>query len=93
MSHLGIGGTVAGTRDGSKGYKLGYPGAIWQPSYHDRRVRDVEEYLAFREYIHMNPVRGKMVSTPAEYRYSSARPGFELDGLPQRLKPANQFAV
>jgi hypothetical protein len=26
---------------------------IWQPSYYDRRVRDMEEYVAFREYIHL----------------------------------------
>lgn len=73
--------------------ELGYLGAIWQPSYHDRRVRDIEEYRGFQEYIHMNPIQGRMVSTPAEYHYSSAHPRFELDGLPQRLKPDYQFAV
>ena len=73
--------------------ELRFVGEIWQPSYHDRRVRDVEEYRAFREYIHMNPVKRNMVSDPAEYIYCSAHPGFELDGLPQRLKPITQFAV
>ena len=68
--------------------ELGFLGEVWQPSYHDHRVRDLEEYRAFREYIHMNPVRKKMVSTPGEYRYSSAHPRFELDSPPQRLKPA-----
>jgi putative transposase len=68
--------------------ELGFIGEVWQPSYHDRRVRDLEEYLGFRKYIHMNPLRKKMVSTPAEYRYSSAHPRFELDCPPQRLKPA-----
>ena len=67
--------------------ELGFLGAIWQPSYHDRRVRNIEEYRGFREYIHMNPVRRKMTLNPAEYRYCSAHPSFRLDGLPQRLKP------
>jgi len=67
--------------------ELGFFGEIWQPSYHDRRVRDIEEYRAFREYIHMNPARRKMTSNPAEYRYCSAHPRFQLDDLPQRLKP------
>jgi putative transposase len=47
--------------------ELGFVGEIWQLSYHDRRVRDIEEYRAFREYLHMNPVRRRLVSTPAEY--------------------------
>lgn len=67
--------------------ELGFLGAIWQPSYHDRRVRNIEEYRGFREYIHMNPVRRKMTLNPAEYRYCSAHPSFQLDGLPQRLRP------
>jgi putative transposase len=67
--------------------ELGFLGAIWQPSYHDRRVRNIEEYRGFREYIHMNPVRRKMTLKPAEYRYCSAHPSFQLDGLPQRLRP------
>lgn|SRR5262249_17261310 len=68
--------------------ELGFVGEVWQPSYHDRRVRDIQEYRAFQEYIHMNPVKRMMVAAPAEYIYCSARPEFALDGLPQRLKPA-----
>jgi len=60
---------------------------IWQPSYYDRRVRDIEEYRAFREYIHLNPVIRRLVSVATEYPYSSAHPGLELDNVPQRLKP------
>jgi putative transposase len=73
--------------------ELGFRGQIWQPSYHDRRVRDVEEYCAFREYIHMNPVRRRLASSPAEYCYCSAHPKFQLDCLPQRLKPRTQISI
>jgi hypothetical protein len=50
---------------------------IWQPSYYDRRVRGIEEYMAFREYIHRNPVKRGLVSVASEFPYSSAYPGFE----------------
>lgn len=67
--------------------ELGFIGEIWQPSYYDQRVRDLNQYLAFKEYIHLNPVRKRLVAAPEQYRYSSAWPGCELDPLPQRLKP------
>ena len=66
--------------------ELSFAGEIWQPSFYDRRVRDIKEYCAYREYIHLNPVKGRLVSGASDYPYSSARL-FELDGFPQRLKP------
>lgn len=66
--------------------ELGFGGEIWQPSFYDRRVRDLEEYFAFQDYIRMNPVKKGLA---AEYPYSSARPEFVMDGLPQRLKPVS----
>ncbi len=47
--------------------ELEFGGEIWQKSYYDRRVRDMEEYLAFREYIHQNPVKKWLVSEVGEY--------------------------
>ena len=67
--------------------ELGFAYEIWQPSYYDRRVRDDEEYFAFREYIRQNPVKRRMVTAAEEYRYSSAWSGFQLDTAPRRLKP------
>ncbi len=60
--------------------ELGFRGTIWQESYHDRRVRNDEEYEAFCRYIHQNPVKRGLVASPEEYRYSSAC-------VPQWLKP------
>jgi len=65
--------------------ELGCVGEIWQPSYYDRRVRDIEEYVAYRVYIHQNPVRRKLVNTAQEYLYSSAHFQDYLDPVPQRL--------
>jgi putative transposase len=66
--------------------ELGHSGKIWQPSYYDRRVRDVEDYGNFKYYIRRNPVKRGVAATPEEYPYSSACPGFVLDEIPERLK-------
>ncbi len=73
-------------------HQFGTSGQIWQTSFHDRRVRDEQEYLGFREYIHQNPVKAGLAATAEEYPYSSAKPGFELDAVPQRLKPGSIWA-
>jgi hypothetical protein len=65
--------------------ELGYIHEIWQPSYYDRRVRDAEEYFAFREYIRRNAVKRGLVDDAARYPYCSAWPKLPLDRAPQRL--------
>ena len=67
--------------------ELGFAGEIWEKSFYDRRVRDMQEYSRFREYILQNPVKAGF---SAEYRYSSAK--MVLDDVPQRLKPFNLSA-
>jgi REP-associated tyrosine transposase len=67
--------------------ELGFVYEIWQPSYYDRRVRDAEEFFAFREYIRQNPVKKGMVASVDEYEYGSAWTGYELDGIPEKVRP------
>ena len=50
--------------------------AIWQRGFSDKRVRSREEFLAYRTYIHLNPVRARLVPSPEEFPYSSAHPSF-----------------
>jgi len=47
--------------------ELGFGGEIWQTSFYDRRVRDIKEYRAFREYIHRNPVKRGLVGELGDY--------------------------
>ncbi len=72
--------------------ELGFVHEIWQPSFYDRRVRDIEEYFAFREYIRGNAVKRGLAAAPEEYPYSSAHLEVQLDGAPQRLKPLSMGA-
>jgi putative transposase len=47
--------------------------AVWQQRYHDRRVRDANEFAEFAHYIRQNPVRKGLVENAADYPFSSAR--------------------
>jgi putative transposase len=67
--------------------ELAFNSEIWEKSFHDIRVRDEGDYLAFREYIHQNPVKRGLVQATERYKCSSAHAGFILDAVPQRLKP------
>ncbi|MGC2111516.1 MAG: transposase [Candidatus Korobacteraceae bacterium] len=69
------------------GKLFGIRDRIWQKSFVDRRVRDASECMRFKHYIHQNPVRAALVSSADEYFFSSANPQFQMDEVPQRLKP------
>ena len=69
--------------------KAGQPNLeIWQKGFSDHRIRDFDDYLHHREYIHQNPVTAGLCQQPEGFAYSSANPGYKLDSIPQRLKPA-----
>ncbi len=65
---------------------VGRQGVLWQREYFDRYIRDDRHLAAVIRYIHANPVKAGLVSTPEQWRYSSAR--FEQAGetpaLPER---------
>ena len=46
-------------------------GAIWQPDYFDRYIRNEAHLLAVAQYIETNPVSAGLCATAAEWRYSS----------------------
>ncbi len=63
---------------------------VWQKGFSDHRVRDADDYVIHVAYIHENPAKEGLSATPEAYPYSSAYPGFELDAVPQRLKPLSR---
>ena len=68
--------------------ELGSNMEIWRRGFADHRIRDDEDYDKHRHYIHLNPVKKHLCASAAEYKYSSAYPGWKLDPIPQGLKPA-----
>jgi putative transposase len=60
---------------------------VWQSGFHESRVRDWMDCQRKRDYVRYNPVTAKLVERPETWPYSSATGKFELDPIPQGLKP------
>jgi putative transposase len=67
--------------------ELGSNWEVWQKGFSDHRIRDARDYAEHVLYIWQNPVRARFCLRPKEFSYSSAYAGFELDPVPQGLKP------
>ncbi len=52
---------------------------IWHSGFHDRWMRNVEEYRGSMRYIKQNPVEAKLVEKPEDYTFSSAAGKYVLD--------------
>ncbi len=51
---------------------LNRTGQVWMMEYFDRYIRDSDHYEKVVNYIHNNPVKAGLVSSPSEYRWCSA---------------------
>jgi putative transposase len=71
------------------GTLIGRKSDVWQRGFTDHRIRDAEDFVHHRNYVHQNPVVGKLVADSSQFRYCSAFPGFKLDPWP----PAAEAAV
>ncbi|MGP8095405.1 MAG: REP-associated tyrosine transposase [Candidatus Sulfotelmatobacter sp.] len=67
--------------------ELGSNMEAWQKGFSDHRIRDGEDYLRHVSYVRENPVRKHLCERAEDFPYSSACPGFDLDPVPQGLKP------
>jgi putative transposase len=67
--------------------ELGYLHNVWQPGFHDHRIRNFDEYCVYKRYVAFNPVKRGLVIAPEEFQYSSSSGKYELDSLPPGLKP------
>ena len=73
------------------GRELGFRAPVWQKGFSEVRITDGDAFLRTAEYIRNNPVARHLEVVAAQYPYSSAHPGFELDPPPQGLKPVCQL--
>lgn len=62
--------------------EFGIRSEIWTPGFNLHRVKDPADYDAQVTYIHMNPVKIGLVSSPELYECSSAWPGRKMDPNP-----------
>jgi putative transposase len=63
---------AVGLIKGGFSHRVGSKLPVWQKSFNERRMRDAEEFIARREYIHQNPVRAHLVACAEDYPFSSA---------------------
>ena len=66
---------------------------VWQKGFSDHRIRDASDYRIHVTYIWQNPVRKRLCARAAEFPYSSASSGFDLDPVPLGLKPESIEAL
>ncbi len=67
--------------------ELGSNMEVWQKGFSDHRIRDASDYRLHAVYVRQNPVRKHLCDAAEQYEYSSANGRFELEGVPQGLKP------
>src|SRR5436190_9069445 len=69
------------------GRELRFTPPVWERGFSEVRIYGSEALARVWEYIAQNPVKRRLVQRPAEYAYSSSNARFELDEVPQGLKP------
>jgi REP-associated tyrosine transposase len=70
--------------------ELGSNLEIWQKGFADHRIRDAGDYRVHAIYIGQSPLRTHLGEQPELCPYSSASGRFELDDVPQGLKPLSR---
>lgn len=54
---------------------------VWQPRYWEHRIRDEGDYVRYRDYIHLNPVKHGYVENPGDWPWSSFHRHVEMGWL------------
>lgn len=75
------------------GKELGFRAPVWQRGFSEVRIYDAEHFAPVKEYIARNPVKRGLAEKPADYLYSSSHEGFDLDEVPQGLKPTTSLRL
>ena len=52
---------------------------VWHRGFHDRWVRDGEQYRSAKVYIEQNPVKARLAAEPCVYAWSSATGKYVMD--------------
>jgi putative transposase len=58
---------------GTGAKRMGASTPFWQTRYYDRYMRDYEEFAEKLRYIHRNPVKRGLCSSPDQWLWSSFR--------------------
>jgi putative transposase len=75
------------------GKEFGFKSLVWERGFSEVRIYLPDHLSRVQEYIACNPVKRWLAKKPDEYPFSSSHPGFQLDGVPQGLKPSAKVAT
>lgn len=64
-----------------RNHKVGRTYQVWEEGLHPKQLSTVEMVSQKMQYIHFNPVKSGFVDEPVDWRYSSARDYFGMEGL------------
>ncbi len=78
QGYLSSGGTALPVTDSRRRHN---ERGVWQPRYWEHRVRDENEMYAYRDYIHLNPVKHGYVRDPLDWPWSSVHRHLQLGWL------------
>ncbi len=65
--------TWKGTTAVQSNRHLSRAGTFWQEDYYDTLIRDEAHLQRAVRYVEANPVKARLVKTPQDWRWSSAR--------------------
>jgi len=71
------------------GKQFGFRPPVWQRGFSEVRIYDSDHLARVQEYIAQNPVKRGLTRAVMEFPYCSACGRFEIDEVPQGLKPSN----
>ena len=66
--------------------ELGYPLEVWQPGYSEEQIYTIQHFDSVVEYIHMNPVKDRLASSPELFPHSSAEKSDVRSPRPEHLR-------
>jgi putative transposase len=75
------------------GKQFGFKSPVWERGFSEVRIYLPDHLSRVKEYIAQNPVRARLAQCAGDYPFSSGHPGFQLDDVPQGLKPSTIFAA
>ena len=86
--HLGGPSLSEAARRRSKRYR-----GVWQPRYWEHRIRNEDEWYAYRDYIHLNPVKHGYVEDPRDWPWSSVHHHLKMGWLSENWESWSPIAA
>ncbi|MBM3119949.1 MAG: hypothetical protein FJ006_10485 [Chloroflexi bacterium] len=79
--------------ESTKSHKRNLRYRLWQHGFYDFNIYSEEKFLEKFDYIHNNPVKAGLVSSPGNYRCSSYKLYFDTPEVGESISPPPDMAL